>query len=77
MTAPMDEATRARLQLDLDELLDDPYPGIRIFPPKENNTEFCLVFTLSDGPWQGLNLHFKVSFSGRWASSFPPSLQQL
>ncbi|CAA7262929.1 unnamed protein product [Cyclocybe aegerita] len=64
----------ARLQQDLGELQDNPYPGVAVFTDDANLRKLCLVLTPPSGPWKDLSLHFSVGLPEDWPTS-PPNVQ--
>ncbi|KAJ3506568.1 hypothetical protein NLJ89_g6798 [Agrocybe chaxingu] len=64
----------ARLQQDLGELQDNPYPGVDVFTDDANLRKLCLVLTPPSGPWKDLTLHFSVFLPQDWPTS-PPNVQ--
>ncbi|PBK97781.1 hypothetical protein ARMGADRAFT_652295 [Armillaria gallica] len=64
----------ARLQHDLTELYDTPYPGVAFFTDDANMRQLCLILTPPSGPWKDLSLHFDVELPDDWPSS-PPSIE--
>lgn len=59
----------ARLQRDLAELREQPYPGVAVFTDDADMRKMCLVLTPPAGPWTGLSLHFDVKLSENWVST--------
>ncbi|KAK0187899.1 hypothetical protein F5146DRAFT_733465 [Armillaria mellea] len=64
----------ARLQHDLAELYDTPYPGVAFFTDNANMRQLCLILTPPSGPWKDLSLHFDVELPHDWPTS-PPSIK--
>ncbi|KAK0487366.1 hypothetical protein IW261DRAFT_1653580 [Armillaria novae-zelandiae] len=64
----------ARLQHDLAELYDAPYPGVAFFTDDANMRQLCLILTPPSGPWKDLSLHFDVELPHDWPTS-PPSIK--
>ncbi|KAK0449174.1 hypothetical protein EV421DRAFT_1899857 [Armillaria borealis] len=64
----------ARLQHDLAELYDTPYPGVAFFTDDANMRQLCLILTPPSGPWKDLSLHFDVELPHDWPTS-PPSIK--
>ncbi|KAJ2934479.1 hypothetical protein H1R20_g2599, partial [Candolleomyces eurysporus] len=63
----------ARLQRDLAELREQPYPGVAVFTDDADIRKFCLVLTPPAGPWKDLALHFDVRLPASWPLD-PPSV---
>ncbi|KAF5320007.1 hypothetical protein D9611_011021 [Ephemerocybe angulata] len=63
----------ARLQRDLAELREQPYPGVDVFIDDADIRKFCLVLSPPAGPWKGLSLHFDVQLPPSWPSD-PPTV---
>ncbi|KAJ2911905.1 hypothetical protein MD484_g8508, partial [Candolleomyces efflorescens] len=63
----------ARLYRDLEELHEQPYPGVAVFIDDADFREFCLVLTPPAGPWKDLALHFDVRLPPDWPRD-PPSV---
>ncbi|KAJ2916991.1 hypothetical protein MD484_g3410, partial [Candolleomyces efflorescens] len=61
----------ARLQRDLAELREQPYPGVAVFIDDADIRKFCLVLTPPAGPWKGLTLHFDVCLPSSWPRDPP------
>ncbi|EPS39949.1 hypothetical protein H072_6426 [Dactylellina haptotyla CBS 200.50] len=55
-----------RLQHDISEFLEQPYPGIELFPHDENYETICLHLTPQSGPMVGLRLHFEFELPEDW-----------
>ncbi|KAF5382648.1 hypothetical protein D9615_002708 [Tricholomella constricta] len=68
---PLPRTLLSRLQHDLAELLESPYPGVTVFIDDANIQKLCLVLTPPSGPWKDLALHFDVELPNHWPSSPP------
>ncbi|KAK0464449.1 uncharacterized protein EV420DRAFT_1043553 [Desarmillaria tabescens] len=64
----------SRLQHDLAELHDAPYPGVAFFTDDANMRQLCLILTPPSGPWKDLSLHFDVELPPDWPTS-PPKIK--
>ncbi|KAG6915897.1 hypothetical protein DXG01_009364 [Tephrocybe rancida] len=67
----MEGALLSRLNHDLAELLESPYPGVYVKIDDANVQKLCLVLTPPSGPWKDLALHFDVELPNHWPSSPP------
>lgn len=62
----------SRLYKDLNELQNNPYPGVAVFTDDADLRKLCLVLTPPSGPWKDMSLHFDVCLPEGWVcfSSF-------
>jgi ubiquitin-protein ligase len=58
----------SRLDNDLAELRNTPYPGVAVFTDDADLRKLCLVLSPPSGPWKDLALHFDVILPEEWVN---------